>query len=262
MNKATVNRAEASRLPYKKAVLGVGLAILVLCVGSYFLVQRLFPDWTIRGQFGDSFGAVNALFSGLAFLGVIYAVLLQRKELQLQREELELTRAELARAAQAQEESQKALVAQVDELEKQRRLGSQPWIFPQLTTTGGTPVEPYNLAFVNVGNGPAIDLTPLISGGKATSISRAWQVTGTLEGRLEYGPRWPVLKAGEAVPCPGTLGNPSNGAAGSIVVEYTDIYGDKFLSGWEYMIAKSDGDRLVLVAGSPIYPVKRFEGLQ
>lgn len=48
-----------------------------------------------RGTFGDMFGTVNALFSGLAFGGVIYAILLQRKELILQRRELELTRGEL-----------------------------------------------------------------------------------------------------------------------------------------------------------------------
>jgi hypothetical protein len=52
------------------------------------------------------------LFSGLAFTGVIYAILLQRKELQLQRRELELTRDEL--------EGQKlALTAQNKTLEKQ-----------------------------------------------------------------------------------------------------------------------------------------------
>ncbi|MBX2834459.1 MAG: putative phage abortive infection protein [Micavibrio sp.] len=49
-----------------------------------------------RGTFGDMFGGVNALFSGLAFAGVIYAILLQRKELELQREELILTRGELS----------------------------------------------------------------------------------------------------------------------------------------------------------------------
>jgi Putative phage abortive infection protein len=47
-----------------------------------------------RGTFGDMFGSVNALFSGLAFAGVIYAILLQREELGLQREELVKTRAE------------------------------------------------------------------------------------------------------------------------------------------------------------------------
>lgn len=48
----------------------------------------------IRGQFGDQFGAVNALFSGLAFAGIIFTILLQRRDLSLQREELEETRKE------------------------------------------------------------------------------------------------------------------------------------------------------------------------
>lgn len=52
-------------------------------------------DNSQRGTFGDMFGVINALFSGLAFGGVIYAILLQRKELQLQRKELQLTRGEL-----------------------------------------------------------------------------------------------------------------------------------------------------------------------
>ncbi len=54
----------------------------------YFL--RL--DIKNRGSFGDMFGAVNALFSGLAFAGIIFAIILQRKELSLQRKELELSR--------------------------------------------------------------------------------------------------------------------------------------------------------------------------
>ena len=34
-----------------------------------------------KGQFGDKFGAVNALFSGLAFAGIIITLLLQRRDL-------------------------------------------------------------------------------------------------------------------------------------------------------------------------------------
>lgn len=49
------------------------------------------------GEFGDRFGAVNALFSGLAFAGLLVAILLQRRDLQLQREELRETRAEFER---------------------------------------------------------------------------------------------------------------------------------------------------------------------
>jgi hypothetical protein len=35
----------------------------------------------LRGQFGDQFGAVNALFSGFAFAGIIFTILLQRSDL-------------------------------------------------------------------------------------------------------------------------------------------------------------------------------------
>ena len=63
----------------------------------FAFVIEWFPWWVTdkRGQFGDSFGVVNALFSGLAFAGVICAILLQKKELELQRNELEATRAEI-----------------------------------------------------------------------------------------------------------------------------------------------------------------------
>ena len=47
-------------------------------------------------QFGDRFEAVNALFAGLAFAGVIFAIILQWLELGLQRQELKNTRAEIA----------------------------------------------------------------------------------------------------------------------------------------------------------------------
>lgn len=48
-----------------------------------------------RGQFGDSFGSVNSLFTGLAFAILIWTALLQRKELSFQRRELSLQREEL-----------------------------------------------------------------------------------------------------------------------------------------------------------------------
>ncbi len=72
--------------------------ILSFVVIFWFLsLLEWFPWWITneRGQFGDSFGVVNALFSGLAFAGVICAILLQKKELELQRKELEETRAEI-----------------------------------------------------------------------------------------------------------------------------------------------------------------------
>lgn len=46
--------------------------------------------------FGDSFGLLTSLFSGLAFAGLIITILMQKDELALQREELSLTREELS----------------------------------------------------------------------------------------------------------------------------------------------------------------------
>lgn len=48
-----------------------------------------------QGVFGDMFGASNALFTGLSFVGVIIAILLQGQALKFQRHELELTRKEM-----------------------------------------------------------------------------------------------------------------------------------------------------------------------
>lgn len=93
-------------------VVGIAIVAIQVTVGGF--VYALLPDWPSRGQFGDVFGAVNALFSGLAFTGLIYTVFLQREELSLQRKELELTRQELKRTAQAQEQSEVALRAQAD----------------------------------------------------------------------------------------------------------------------------------------------------
>ena len=64
-------------------------------------------------QRGDLFGAVNALFSAWAFVGVIVAILMQRSELKLQREELIETRKLHALSVDAQQKSEGALNQQV-----------------------------------------------------------------------------------------------------------------------------------------------------
>ena len=43
-------------------------------------------DAAVRGQFGDQFGAINALFSGFAFAGIIFTIFLQRRDLRETRE--------------------------------------------------------------------------------------------------------------------------------------------------------------------------------
>ena len=82
------------------AAAGCGVVLIQVVYG--LLVFGFLGQMDVRGQFGDIFGGVNALFTGLAFAGVIYTILLQRRELELQRQELRLNRAELSRSAQAQ----------------------------------------------------------------------------------------------------------------------------------------------------------------
>lgn len=48
------------------------------------------------GAAGDMFGGLTALFSGLAFAGLVTTLFMQRKELTIQRKELTLQREELS----------------------------------------------------------------------------------------------------------------------------------------------------------------------
>ncbi|KIO37863.1 hypothetical protein DB48_03110 [Shewanella sp. cp20] len=93
---------------FKEFQLSVGklskyiLGGVVFVVASYatFLLWITWPISSLTigqaGVFGDSFGIVTSMFSGLAFAGMIITILLQREELGLQREELRETRLEIA----------------------------------------------------------------------------------------------------------------------------------------------------------------------
>ncbi len=76
------------------------------------------------GVWGDMFGGLNSLFSGFAFAGVIFAILLQRQELVYQREELEAQRKEMKRFADAQEKAEEALSKQVHSMEVTAKLNA------------------------------------------------------------------------------------------------------------------------------------------
>ena len=70
--------------------------VAVVVIGLWILTYFLLKDWSpeARGTFGDMFGSVNALFSGLALTGVVFSIVLQQIELGYQREELKATRGE------------------------------------------------------------------------------------------------------------------------------------------------------------------------
>lgn len=95
-------------------ILIVAIVVIALWFATPWLAAKFAEsmDLTHRGAFGDQYGFINALFSGLAFAGVIAAILLQTRELKYQREELEDTRDEL-------KQSRIQLKSQAESLTKQ-----------------------------------------------------------------------------------------------------------------------------------------------
>ena len=96
MNKTTTSEGEElekSPKNYKKIISWSGIGVLIVWAAT-FLLYYFIDDEAKQGQFGDMFGAANALFSGLAFAGLIITLIQQREELSLQRNELKQTRKE------------------------------------------------------------------------------------------------------------------------------------------------------------------------
>lgn len=66
------------------------------------------------GLFGDTFGAINALFSGLALTGVAFAILLQHQELDATNEQLKIARNEAAESESARRQTSDLMLRQTE----------------------------------------------------------------------------------------------------------------------------------------------------
>ncbi|MNF66459.1 hypothetical protein D3C84_482520 [compost metagenome] len=84
-----------------KRVIFLCVVCVALIVGLY-ACALIISTWPIdelsiakSGTFGDSFGALNALFTGLGFAGLLITIFLQREDLRLTRSELSETRKEI-----------------------------------------------------------------------------------------------------------------------------------------------------------------------
>lgn len=101
---------------------------IIFVITSVFLLTDILPYFTklsppkAAGEFGDQFGALNALFTGLAFVVVIVTlrqqaeqIRLQTQDLKNQKEDLKLQREEMQRQCAEQKR-------QADEFEAQNRL--------------------------------------------------------------------------------------------------------------------------------------------
>lgn len=120
-------------------------AVLIIWLASFLVMTQVGENWSERGTIGDSFGAVNALFSGLAFAVLIYAIILQREDLKLHRQELELNRREIHKSAVAQEKSEEALVKQTEQMHLTAKLNAM-----------NTIINYYNIQIANPNNSSGI----------------------------------------------------------------------------------------------------------
>ena len=96
--------------------------VIVICVSYFLLFYFIVPvNMEKRGQFGDMFGFIGALFSGLAFAGLIVTMLQQREDLQNQKDEIKLQRQDLEAQTEALK-LQKEEIAQTNkELKEQNK---------------------------------------------------------------------------------------------------------------------------------------------
>lgn len=102
---------------------------VVLAVGAVVAIWLAFPLSIVfvfdqvpasAGEYGDIFGGVGALFSGLAFVGLVVTLVMQYSALNKQSDELELTRNSVAKQAEELSISSEALQLQVSEMKAQR----------------------------------------------------------------------------------------------------------------------------------------------
>jgi hypothetical protein len=79
-------------LTKKRIIIGIVIVFLVWASSGIYLYTNF--DTSDRSSIGDMFGAINALFSGVALFGIILSIFLQQNSLELQQEEIKLTRDE------------------------------------------------------------------------------------------------------------------------------------------------------------------------
>lgn len=79
-----------------RAFLLFSTVVILLWAANLLIYPYFYGRPENVGVAGDMFGGVTALFSGLAFAGLISTLLMQRHELELQRRELELSRSEFS----------------------------------------------------------------------------------------------------------------------------------------------------------------------
>lgn len=134
-------------------VIIVFIVIVLFFIGLWIYWPVIASSWAIpnvdnksaitysdMGCFGDSFGGLNVLVAAFAFIGFLFALYLQRIDLQLQRDEMKLTRKEMKdnrleneRQTHIYEEQNALITNQLQQAEFQRTFQAYWNIYNSLT---------------------------------------------------------------------------------------------------------------------------------
>jgi hypothetical protein len=152
-----MDKFESSRKKERSPVVFVVLAALSLSLLTLSWVY-IFPP--LMGAIDANtveaaYSALEALFAGLAFLGLLSTIWMQRHELRLQRLEMAQTREEMRRQAEAQEKSERALQSQAEALREEAERQARAYLRISLMPTGSSS---WALEITNAGRSPAEDV--------------------------------------------------------------------------------------------------------
>lgn len=136
MTDAIGSARRPERPRYGLLFLGLVVGILVVVAVYTYIWQCFFVLPTEAGPAGDMFGGLTALFTGLAFAGLIVTMIMQHDELRLQREELSATRQEM-RGQREQLELQNRFIAKQNFESTFFKMVSQLNSIIELTTFSG-----------------------------------------------------------------------------------------------------------------------------
>lgn len=93
----------------------ISAAVVVVWLEVPACMGQAYKEPDSKGTYGDSFGSVNALFTGLAFAGVVFSILLQQRQIWLQREDF-LSQLEEMQESRGTVEAQNRLLSSQNQL--------------------------------------------------------------------------------------------------------------------------------------------------
>jgi hypothetical protein len=129
--------------PSFRVLILISLTVIAIQIVGGILIYYSIDNWGDRSSFGDMFGAIGTLFSGLAFASVIYTILLQREE--------------LSRTAEAQAESERSLAEQAKALRETAKLNALSF-FPAINCKIRDDSSNATFVIQNPSNIPAFDV--------------------------------------------------------------------------------------------------------